>query len=82
MSVVIVVHRNADLLQVVATLGPASSLTSLLHSWEQQCDQNGNNRNYNQKLNQRKALPAKRNFLHKDTFIKTDRKEINTNNTL
>src|SRR5207245_1417932 len=41
--IVIVVQGDSDLLQVVPALGPASRLASLLHGWQQQRNQYGNN---------------------------------------
>jgi hypothetical protein len=51
----IVVNRNRQLPQVVLALSPASGLTSLLHCWQKQRHQNGNDRNHHQQFNLRKS---------------------------
>ena len=46
------VSRQPKLLQVVFTLSPPSGLTCLLHGGQQQCNQNGDDRNHHQQFNQ------------------------------
>ena len=63
MRVMVVVQSQTNLLQIVLALRPASRLTSLLNSRQQQRHQNGNDRDHHQQLNQRKTsaptiLPA------------------------
>jgi hypothetical protein len=46
------VQSNPDLLEIVFALRPSSRLTSLLHGWQQQGNQDGNDRDHHQQLNQ------------------------------
>ncbi len=48
MGVVIVVQRQSQLLEVVATLGPAGGLPRLLHGGEQQRHEHTENRDHDQ----------------------------------
>ncbi len=50
-DVVIVVHRQANLLQVVAALHSPRRFARRLHRWQQQGDQNADDGNNNQELN-------------------------------
>src|SRR5690606_36146721 len=54
-GVVIVVHRDAQLLEIVSALRSAGRLTGLLHRREQKGDQHRDNRDHDQQFNQRKA---------------------------
>ena len=56
MKVVLVMQSDADLLQIAFTLSPTGGLASLLHCWEQQCDQNCDNRNNNEQLDECESL--------------------------
>lgn len=47
----VVMHGQAELLQVVFALGPSGGLARLLDRWQQQCDQHGDNGNHHQQLN-------------------------------
>ena len=51
-GVVIVVHRDAQLLQIVLALSSPGCFTGLLDSGQQQRDQNGDDRNHHQKFDQ------------------------------
>ena len=73
-GIVIVVQREPYLLQVIFALCSASSLTCLLHSWQQQCNQNRNNSNDHQQLNKRET---KTSSLFSD-HVKTPRKTSKT----
>jgi hypothetical protein len=53
-----VVDRQPDLLQVVGTLHPGSGLPNLLHGWQEQADQDGNDGDHHQQLDQREASTA------------------------
>ena len=48
-------ERGRQLLQVVLLGCQIRSFSDLLHCWKQQPDQNGNDRDYDQKLDQREA---------------------------
>jgi hypothetical protein len=54
-SVVVIVKRQPDLFQVVLALCPTCCLSSLLHSGQQQRNQNRDNGDDNQQLNQCKS---------------------------
>ena len=58
MHVVIVVQRQAHLLEIVLALRPTGGLTGLLDRRKEQGDQYRDNRDDNQKLNQRKATAS------------------------
>ena len=51
----IVVHRQADLLQVVDALHPAGRLAGRLHGRQQQGDQDGDDGDHHQQLDQGKT---------------------------
>ena len=51
----VVVHRQANLFEIVFALGATSRFAGLLHSWEQQCNQHRNDRNHDQQFNQGKC---------------------------
>ncbi len=51
-GVMVVVQREAKLLEVASALSSTGSLTSLLHSREQQCDQDGDNRDDHQQFDE------------------------------
>ena len=53
-DVVVVMLCEANLFKIVLALRSACSFASLLHRWEQQCDQDGNDRNHYQQFDQRK----------------------------
>jgi hypothetical protein len=65
-DVVIVVHGNAELLQVVAALRPAGRFAGGLDGGKQQGDEDRDNRDYHQQLNQRKTSPSRS---HKQPFL-------------
>jgi hypothetical protein len=44
------VQCQAELLEIVLTLGSSSRFSRLLHGWQQQCDQHGNDRDYDQQF--------------------------------
>ncbi len=52
----VVVHRQAELLQVVQTLCTSSGLSGRLDRRQEQGDQNSNDRDHDQELDERKAL--------------------------
>jgi hypothetical protein len=52
---VVVVHRQADLLQVVGALHPVGRLPDLLHGRQEQPDQDRDDGDDHQELNERKA---------------------------
>jgi len=56
-GVVIVMQRQADLLEVVRTSRPARRFPRRLHRREQQCGQNADNRDHHQQLDQRERRP-------------------------
>src|SRR5262245_47673160 len=56
-SALVVVNRQRDLFEVVTTLHPSSSFANLLYRRQKQTDQNGNNRDDNQKFDQREGTP-------------------------
>ena len=49
-GLVIVVHRQADLLEVVDALGPAGRLAGRLHGRQEQGDQHGDDGDHHQQL--------------------------------
>jgi hypothetical protein len=55
--VVKVVNRQPDLFQVVLALGSRSSFPDLLNGRKQQANEDGNDRNDDEQLNQRKGMP-------------------------
>jgi hypothetical protein len=44
---------DGELMQVVAALGAGRGLADFLHSWDEQADQDGDDRNHDQQLDQR-----------------------------
>jgi hypothetical protein len=58
--VVAVVGAEADLLEVVLTLGPGGGFADLLHGGEEQSDQDGDDGDHDQQLNQREPAAAAR----------------------
>ncbi len=54
-GIVEVVGRQAELLEVVGTLGPVGGLAHLLHGRQQQGNQDADNGNHHQQFNQREA---------------------------
>jgi hypothetical protein len=65
MRVVVVVQGQADLLQVILALRAARRFAGLLHGRQQQCNQNGDNRNDDQQLNQCESATATNVSRHK-----------------
>nr|WP_246106169.1 hypothetical protein [Rosistilla ulvae] len=55
MSVVIVVHGQSELLQLIAALKPPRRFTRLLHRWQQQPNQYSNNGNDHQQFYESKT---------------------------
>ena len=55
MGVEVVMKRESDLFEIVLALRSAGSFASLLYSREQQGDEDGNNGDYDEKLNQGEA---------------------------
>jgi hypothetical protein len=51
----IVVRRDAQLLDVVGALRPASGFARRLHRWQQQCDQDTDDGDHDQQLNEREG---------------------------
>ena len=51
----VVVQRQAELLEIVLALRPAGRLAGLLHGWQQQGHQDANDRNDHQQLNEGEA---------------------------
>src|SRR5262245_24440913 len=51
----VVLHRQADLLQVVLTLGPVSGFTDLVHGRQEQADDDRDDGNHHQELDQREG---------------------------
>ena len=58
MGVVIVVHRQADLLQVVGALHPAGRLARRLHGRQQQGDQHADDRDHDEQFDQGERWPG------------------------
>jgi hypothetical protein len=52
---VVILERQADLLEIVRALHPPRRLACLLHCRQQQGDQHANNGNHHQQLHQRKT---------------------------
>ncbi len=57
-DVVVVVHRQGDLLDIVDALGAAGRLAGRLHGRQQQGDQQGDDRDHHQQFDQGKAASA------------------------
>jgi hypothetical protein len=57
-DIVLVVKRQAKLLQMILALRPASGLTSLLHGGQQKRYKNGNDGNHDKEFDQCKAVMA------------------------
>jgi hypothetical protein len=55
----VVVGCEPKLFQVVFALRAAGGFTSLLHSGQQQCNQNGDDRDHHQQFDQRKTTPIR-----------------------
>ena len=55
----VVVAGEADLLQIVNTLGTAGRLAGRLHGGQEQSDQDGNDGDHDQELDQGKSLTSK-----------------------
>jgi hypothetical protein len=53
-----VVDAEAQLLQIVFALSTASGLASLLHSWQEQRDQDRDDRDYYQQFDQSETFTA------------------------
>jgi hypothetical protein len=69
MHIVIHVHRDAHLFQIVATLHSPRRLAGRLHRWQEQRDQNADNGNDDQQLNQRERPPGKDRLWHGQFLI-------------
>jgi hypothetical protein len=62
------VHRQSDLLQIVLALSTTGGFACLLNRRKQKCDQNRDNRDYDQKFDQRETTRSegtKGQTLHK-----------------
>jgi hypothetical protein len=57
---VVVIQRQAKLLQVVATLSAPRGFSCHLNRWQQERDQDRNDRNDDEQLNQREPFPTSR----------------------
>jgi hypothetical protein len=55
-GVVIVMHRQSDLLQITPALSPPRRLTRLLHRRQQQGKQERNDRNHDEQFNECEAI--------------------------
>ncbi len=55
-AVLVIEQRDADLLEIVHALGPASSFASSLHCGQEQSDEDRDNRDHDQQLNERESL--------------------------
>src|SRR5262249_13844872 len=62
--VVVVVKRQADLLQVVAALGPGGRFADLLDGGEEQSDQDRDDRDHHQQLDERETSTSGRQARH------------------
>ena len=51
-DIMVIVHRQADLLEMIATLGPTGRFTGLLYRRQQQGDQDRNDGDHYQQLDQ------------------------------
>src|SRR5262249_7168926 len=58
-AVVVVVERQADLLEIVGTLRPGSGLAHLLHRGHEQGDQDGDDGDYDQQFNEGEAAAVR-----------------------
>ena len=56
-DVVVIMHGEAKLLQVVGALHAVGGFPDLLHRRQQQTDQNGNDGDHDEQLNEREAPP-------------------------
>jgi hypothetical protein len=66
----VVVQRNAELLEIIPALGTAGSLASGLNGRQQQRDEDADDRNHDQQLDQGKAgatWAPTRNSCHEKT---------------
>src|SRR5262249_24379743 len=52
-----------NLLQIVVCLGPGRSLADVLHSWHEQCNEDGDDRNHHQQLNEGESTSLHGNVL-------------------
>ena len=79
MGVMIIMCRQPQLLQAVFALSSSSGFAGLLHGGKQQRYQNGDDRDDNKQLNQRKAtldsVPAKSHGVSFDKLTTTARQE-------
>ncbi len=57
--VMVIVQGQSELLEVVLALRAAGRLASLLNGRQEQCDQDGDNRDHNQSLNEREAATGR-----------------------
>jgi hypothetical protein len=64
------VHGQHQLLDVVGTLRSRSGLTNLLHGWQQQADQDGDDGDHHQQLDQREAKPHTTSYHRKTPLVK------------
>src|SRR5262249_19447065 len=64
LRVVVVVHGQADLLEVVGAAHAGGGLAHLLDGGDEEPDQNGDDRNHHQQLDQRERTPAGRLAWH------------------
>src|SRR5439155_24041660 len=55
-GIVVVVHRQGNLLEIVLALGTGRGLADLLHGRQQQADQDGDDRDHHQQLDQGESL--------------------------
>ncbi len=76
--VVVVVHPQGNLLQVVRALGAASRLSGALHRRKEQRDQHADDGDHDQQLNQRKGVATLRHDRSSDKFRE---REVNRSET-
>ena len=63
----VVVHRQAELLEVVDALRPPRRLAGRLHGGQQQGDQDGDDRDHHQQLDQRETRTPRSDSTHRTT---------------
>ena len=63
-DIVIVMHRDAQLLEVVFTLCPAGRFSCLLDCWQKQGNQDCDNGNHDQQLDQCESAPGEFQVWH------------------
>ena len=62
-----IVHRKAELLDVVLALRAAGSFSRLLNGWEQERDKDANNGDDDEELDERKSTPWRLVVYHLDS---------------